>query len=355
MKRRDFLKSTAGMAVLGVSASNCFKKEKKKVNGIDKRWRGFNLLEKFTGENNAPYREADFEYIGELGFNFVRLPMSYHCWSDVNDWTKFDEKVLREIDQAIEYGKQYHIHVNLNFHRAPGYCVNPPAEPVSLWTDEKAQQAGALHWAFFAERYKDIPNEALSFDLLNEPALIPEQDYVKVIRHWVAAIREKDPQRLIFADGLRWGREPVHGLVDLNIAQSTRGYDPMRVSHFKAHWIKGSDKWDEPQWPLVNGDNEKWDKERLRSELILPWKELEKKGVTVHVGEWGSYNKTPHEVALAWMTDLLQLWKEAGWGWAMWNFRGAFGILDSQRRDVTYESYRDLKLDRKMLELLLAF
>jgi len=355
MNRRDFMKATTGILGLSITGSECEKNAKGDKNTNDQRWRGFNLLEKFTHEHNAPYRESDFEGIAELGFNFVRLPMSYWCWSDVNDWTIFDEKILREIDQAVEFGKQYHIHVNLNFHRAPGYCVNPPEEPVSLWSDEKAQQAGASHWAYFAERYKGIPNDELSFDLLNEPAQIPEDDYVKVMRLWVSAIREKDPQRLIFADGLRWGREPVHGLIDLNIAQSTRGYDPMRISHHKAHWINGFDKWEKPQWPLKINEKDVWNKKRLRTEIIKPWQELKKKGVLVHVGEWGAYNKTSHQVALAWMRDFLELWKEAGWGWAMWNFRGSFGILDSHRQDVNYESFKGHKLDRKMLELLQTF
>ena len=71
-----------------------------------------------------------------------------------------------------------------------------------------------------------------------------------------------------------------------------------------------------------------------------------------HVGEWGCFNKTPHDVALAWMGDYLSLWKEAGWGWALWNLRGSFGVMDSERADVAYEDYKGRKLDRKMLELL---
>ena len=39
-------------------------------------------------------------------------------------------------------------------------------------------------------------------------------------------------------------------------------------------------------------------------------------------------------------------------GWALWNFRGANGVLDSQRADVKYEDFGGHKLDRKMLELL---
>jgi endoglucanase len=72
----------------------------------------------------------------------------------------------------------------------------------------------------------------------------------------------------------------------------------------------------------------------------------------VHVGEWGCFNKTPHTVTLAWMKDCLSLWKEAGWGFALWNLRGAFGVLDSERADVQYEDFKGHKLDRKMLDLL---
>jgi endoglucanase len=116
--------------------------------------------------------------------------------------------------------------------------------------------------------------------------------------------------------------------------------------------MTGSDKWPEPTWPLKVKENDVYNKERLRKECIEPWQEIERKGVGVHVGEWGSYNKTPHSVALGWMKDLLELWREAGWGWALWNLRGSFGVLDSQRSDVKYETYRGHTLDRAMLELL---
>jgi endoglucanase len=76
--------------------------------------------------------------------------------------------------------------------------------------------------------------------------------------------------------------------------------------------------------------------------------------VGIHVGEWGAHNKTPHKVALAWMRDCLELWKEAGWGWSLWNLRGSFGVLDSRRADVEYEDFRDHKLDREMLKVLQA-
>jgi endoglucanase len=360
MNRRIFLKTALAGAVVRALGARIVGDEPGSGPSASKlpRWRGFNLLEKFTKrrEGNPPFLETDFALMQDWGFDFARLPMSYLCWADgePDKWLKIREADLKDIDRAIEHGEKYRVHINLNFHRAPGYCVNPPKEPLSLWSDTQALEACAFHWATFAKRYRGISNARLSFDLLNEPPDIPEESYVRAVKALVDAIRAEDPQRLIIADGLKWGRDPVKGLVDLKIAQSTRGYDPMRISHHKANWVKGSDEWPEPTWPLKESEKSTWDKERLRRERIRPWKELEARGVGVHVGEWGPFNRTPHPVALAWMRDQLQLWKEAGWGWAMWNFRGEFGPVDSRRPDVAYEDFRGHKLDREMLKLLQA-
>ena len=46
------------------------------------------------------------------------------------------------------------------------------------------QKAGnlvvALHWAFFARRYKDVPNERVSFNLWNEPGRTDTETHKKV-------------------------------------------------------------------------------------------------------------------------------------------------------------------------------
>ena len=74
----------------------------------------------------------------------------------------------------------------------------------------------------------------------------------------------------------------------------------------------------------------------------------------IHVGDWGAHNQTPHAVVLAWMRDPLSLWQEAGWGWALWNLHGSFGVLDSSRGDVKYEDFRGQQLDREMFNTLQA-
>ena len=174
MNRREFLHAAGALAVAATAAPglSVSAAETQAVSARHlPRWRGFNLLAKFVKRRggNPPFQESDFGLVAEWGFDFVRLPLSYYCWSDPNDWLTLREAGLKDIDQAVEFGGKHGVHVNLNLHRAPGYCVNPPKEPLDLWKDEKALEACSFHWAHLAKRYKGIPNDRVSFDLLNEP------------------------------------------------------------------------------------------------------------------------------------------------------------------------------------------
>jgi aryl-phospho-beta-D-glucosidase BglC (GH1 family) len=469
------------------------------------RWRGFNLLEKFTLNDNAPYREWDFDFMAQHGFDFVRLPTDYRIWTPSSG--AYREEPLKEIDQAIAWGRARKIHVNLCLHRAPGYCVNRhPPEALDLWGEgsggAEARKQFAEQWSMFASRYRGIPAAELSFNLVNEPADVTGPRYARAAGLAVEAIRRADPARLIIADGSNYGRTPVPELLPLGVAQSTRGYAPFQLTHYRANWVEGSDRWQVPTWPvaaplnrylygtqksefksplvlrgdfpagtelaltvdqvsqraklvvhadgaavfekafepgagqgewkesslkpewqiyqatydrtyttklaarareirleLTDGDWLTWsalsfappagasfkvlpndsewgtrqgeveidakgqvvarsgqpamDRDKLYAQQVAPWVAFAaERNVGIHVGEWGTFRQTPHEVVLAWMKDCLANWQRAGIGWALWNLRGSFGCFDSDRADVTYDSYQGHKLDRRMLELL---
>jgi aryl-phospho-beta-D-glucosidase BglC (GH1 family) len=193
------------------------------------RWRGFNVLDKFDiNWHNRPFRVQDFQWIHELGFNFVGLPMDYRCWIVDGDWLRLDQIGLKIQD------KQEHV-----------------LSMQTQWDQQSAQIC----------------------------------------------------------------------------------YQPMHIKNpFTCSKVEGR------QW--------------FKQTTMTSWLALQQQGVGVMVGEFGCYNRTPHAVALAWMEDCLANWKQANWGWALWNFRGSFGILDSHRRDVDYENFHGHKLDRQMLDLL---
>jgi endoglucanase len=319
------------------------------------RWRGFNLLDKFMVDQQKPFQERDFADIAELGFNFVRLPLDYRCWTDPAAPRVLKEPILKEIDQAVDFGRKHGIHVQLNFHRAPGFTVASPPEPRSVWTDRETEDICAHHWASFAARFQGIPNRLISFNPFNEPDdKVKPDDHRRVIERIAATIRSKDPQRLIVCDGRAWATTPPTELIGLGVAAALHDYNPMPLTHYKASWVNWDESWPEPVWPLKKNDGKYVVRATIARELINPWKELEARGVGVMVGEFGVYSQTPHRFALSWMNDALAEFKRANWGWALWNFTGGFGICDSGRFDVAYENWHGRKLDRAMLELLQA-
>lgn len=379
MNRRMFLKDTIlGAAMIGLgSIFSCTRK----VTGNNlPRWRGFNLMDFYTSQKWRPgltgiTKEEDFRWISDWGFDFVRIPLQYPSYIKFNpekgkyitaeETVDFNEEVVAEVEKLVYLANKYRIHVNLNIHRAPGFCINAGFhEPFNLWKDKDAQAAFYVHWEMWAKRFKDVSPQWLSFDLLNEPCYredmndqfslrtpLPGLLYREIVEGCINAIHKHTPDRFIIADDNDVGTMVVPELIDLRVGQSCRGYHPGYISHYRAKWVwENPDDAPLPVWPgTINGEIFN---RRLLEEYYKPWIDLAKQGVFVHCGECGSYNETPHPVFLAWLEDLLSIFKEHHIGWAIWNFHGSFGVLNSGRKDVDYEDWYGKKLDRKMLDLL---
>lgn len=379
MDRRLFIKNTTMAATaMTLTGKKAFSFSQPVTKNKLPRWKGFNLLDFFSpvpGGNNGANasNEEDFKWMADWGFDFVRVPMAYPRYLSfdrskdikIEDVYKTDPRVLDQIDQLVFLAQKHGLHVSLNLHRGPGYCINAGFhEPFNLWKDNAAQDAFNYHWGMWAKRYKEIPSSKLSFDLLNEPAyiedmndqfakkgLVPGEIYHKVAEGACAAIRSVSPDRLIIADGNSGGNNVIPELIDLNISQSCRGYWPGLVSHYQAPWVwKDPAQAPKPVWPgTIDGKN--YGRQDLE-DFYKPWIELVSKGVGVHCGECGCWKKTPHDVFLAWFGDVVDILTKNGIGYALWNFRGDFGILDSGREDVNYTDWHGHKLDSKLLELL---
>lgn len=325
-----------------------------------KRKYGFNFLwmYSFDPKNPTP-REPntdELDFIAEEGFNFVRIPTDYRFWTNSGDFTDVKEESLEFIDRYIEACNSRGLHACFNIHRGIGYCINwPEREKYNLWRDSEAQDGFVYQWRMFAKRYKGISSEKLSFDLINEPCSIPpthpctREDHEKVIRRTVAEIRSVDPDREIVIDGFNGGGSALPELADLGkngVIHSGRGYEPFHLTHYKAEWVRGGADWDMPSYP-----SETENRDTLRK-YYEPWRQVEKQGVKVHIGEFGCYNKLPNDIALRWFDDLLSLFYEFGWGYSLWNFKGSFGIVEHGRPGTVYDSYRGFNVDRELLNLL---
>ncbi len=384
MKRRDFLRTTAvgaGMILLNNQTDIFGLPQYESIKNKLPRWRGFNMLDFFTPQrysaNSHRFAETemDFKWMADWGFDFVRIPIAYPSYLNYDpasgrditpDQTvDFREEALDAIEQVVYAANKYRLHVSLNLHRAPGFCINAGFhEPFNLWKDEEAQQAFYQHWEMWAKRFRNVSPDLLSFDLVNEPCFkedmndqfspskpIPGDTYRKVAVGCLDVIHKQNPDRLVVADGNHGGSLVVPELTDLPIGQSCRGYFPHYISHYRASWVwKNPDDAPMPVWPGTI-DGQKFDREVLEN-FYRPWIDLVKQGVGVHCGECGCYSETPHDVFLAWFEDQLDILTSHGIGWGLWNFRGTFGLIDSRRKDVAYEDWHGHKLDRKLLKLL---
>ncbi|MCE7059997.1 glycoside hydrolase family 5 protein [Dyadobacter sp. CY343] len=379
MHRRTFIKNTGAFVAAGAAITPGFAFQTPNAKNKLPKWKGFNLLDFFSPDPASarkPTTEDHFKWMSDWGFDFVRVPMAYPAYVKF-DRTKnitpeevyqIDQQAVDKIDKLVMMAHKYKMHVSLNLHRAPGYCINAGFnEPYNLWTDQKAQDAFCFHWNMWAKRYKNVSSQLISFDLLNEPSMredmndqhskrssVPGATYRKVALAAQDAIRKENPNHLIIADGNDVGNSVIPEIADLDIGQSCRGYHPGIISHYKAPWaMKETNNLPEVKWPGQVG--EQYLSREMLEKYYKPWIELAVKGVGVHCGECGCWNKTPHAVFLAWFSDVLDILSSNGIGFSLWEFSGDFGVLNSRRDDVAYEDWHGQKLDRKLLNLLMKY
>ena len=375
MNRRIFIKNTT-LITTGLISSGAGAFASIQATNKLPQWKGFNLLDFFSPKPVASAlstTEEHFRWMQDWGFDFIRLPIAYPSYLDFDrsknitpeEVYHINQEAVDRIDGLVTLAHKYKMHVSLNLHRAPGYCINAGFnEPYNLWRDEEAQKAFYFHWNMWAKRYKNVSSKKISFDLVNEPSMredmndqhsksgpVPGEVYRKVVKAAAEAIRKENPDHLVIADGNNVGNSVIPEIIDLNIGQSCRGYYPGSISHYKAPWAnKDTTNLPEPKWPGQVG--EKYLSRTILETYYQPWIDLTKQGVGVHCGECGCWNRTPHDVFIAWFNDVLDILSINKIGFAVWNFIGDFGVLDSRRTDVAYEDWHGHKLDRQFLELL---
>jgi aryl-phospho-beta-D-glucosidase BglC (GH1 family) len=321
------------------------------------RYCGFNMLYMFVFHEQPPgeVNERELDFIANQGFTFVRIPTDYRFWTKDFDYLHPDERVFEKIDGYFEACRKRGLHCSLNLHRAPGYCINRnDIEKHNLWKDEEAFEAFLFLWEGFAKRYKGISPDEMSFDLLNEPPSVRQYGFTRkrhaaIMRTVIKAIKDIDGARPVIIDGIGGGHEAMPELADAGAIHSGRGYQPFQVSHNGANWCRGM-KWEKPVYPGIT-EGTHWDRDELKH-FYAPWLAVEKKGVPIHIGEFGCYNKTPNDVALRWLSDLMSLYKELGWGYAMWNFKGPFGIVEHGRPGAKYTEMDGFQVDKELLNIM---
>ena len=325
-------------------------------------WRGANVISMLLPPWNvsdpmSPGRyieEEEFALLEKCGLNFARLPIDYRFFLSADDWEHWLEDGLEKVDNAIEYGRRHKVHVMLSLYRAPGYRYYYQEVVITLKNNPKAQEAFKRIWREFARRYRGIPNSELTFNLVNESVGFNEKDFIKVFGETVEEIHKVDPGRFVWLDGRSTGKVPVKHFFNVPLTgQCFRGYQPGGFTHYG--FRKGKDLYGKattPRWPTGPDDKDMlWVKEKQAWEFSL--QDCVPRDYPAMIGEFGCVAcGVDHESALKFMESNMEKWRSRGYGWAIWDYDGPFGFVESGRPDAEYIEVMGRKVDKKMLELI---
>jgi aryl-phospho-beta-D-glucosidase BglC (GH1 family) len=156
---------------------------------------------------NGWVKSSDLDNIKNMGFNFIRVPISWHelvnsdgTWKS-NPWT--------QLDAIVNGASSRGMYVVLDLHTVPGgncpwgSCGRWGPNPNAFWTDTANQDMVNTIWEGIATHYNGNPAIA-GYDLLNEPLLSNNEGSAEVAtkssvyNRLYNTVRAIDPDHVIF-------------------------------------------------------------------------------------------------------------------------------------------------------------
>lgn len=194
------------------------------------------------------FSREDMENISSLGFNFVRVPLDTRVFFDLEDPSRVHLEKLVNLDELISWGAEFGTHVCIDVHFSFGFSTDGDNTNDTIWENPDEQELFLAFWDMLAQRYKDVPSNLLSFNLLNEPNWgLEEEVYADLMRRAMDRIRAYTPDRLMFVDMMNTATEPVYSLVEDKVAQSFHFYEPSTLTHTGVHDDYGG------AYPVITG------------------------------------------------------------------------------------------------------
>jgi endoglucanase len=173
-------------------------------------------------------------------------------------------------------------------------------------------------------------------------------------------LREREPERPIVI-GCNWWSNWRHFLsleipeADAATVLSFHFYEPMFITHQQAAWVplcrEYAGQATYPGKPVAdrdfagmpegwqrdvrsNGWNAPFDRDTIALLLQGPIEAAELGRHRVYCGEFGCRTIVAPAIRRAWLTDVIDVFETHNIGWAMWDYKGAFGAYDDGGRST---------------------
>ena len=340
---------------------------------------GINASEWFaqSGDYSAArtnrYTDAqDIALMARLGFDHVRLSIDAGALEqDPRAADGLNADFLARLDRAIDTMLGDGLAVEVDMHPSDAYKQQ-------LRSGDDAVERFTALWRKLATHYANRDPERVFFEILNEPEVSDPYRWAGIQAHVAEAIRQVAPRHTLIATGANYSG--MHDLLQLepladgNVIYTFHFYEPHEFTHQGANW--GVAWWSETQsipYPVPNfasssdlqaflhevpdaADRSEledyfldgWDARHIRLVIDEAADWARNHHVPLLCNEFGAYRPYADPVSRAnWIRDTRTALEADGIGWAMWDYRGGFGVVikqDSQPAQVDETTVRALGL-----------
>ncbi len=292
----------------------------------------------------------DLDLIQAMGFDHVRLSVDPRPMFHARQADQIASDDLAYLDAAVKMILDRGLAVEINIF-ADGEFKQ------KLATDDEFVEQFADFWRALARHYATLDADRVFFEILNEPEGKDRYRWYGVEAKLAAAIRDGAPEHTIIATGAHWSDDDdlvfLEPLRDANVIYAFHFYESHIFTHQGATW--SSNYWHElkgvpyPSTPenvqaaaaelpdavhrlaVVRYGLDRWNAARIDAEIgqVAAW--ARRWSVPVVCNEFGVYRKNAEpKDRVAWLTDVRTALEKRGVGWAMWEYHGGFGVVNTE-------------------------
>jgi endoglucanase len=320
--------------------------------------RGINASEWFAQEGNYTnkhldqYTDAqDIALMAKLGFDYVRLSIdAAPLQAAFSGYPGANTDFLTRLDRAVDTMTGDGLAVLVDVHPSDNYKLQ-------LRTSNDAVERFTMLWRKLAAHYANRDPNLVFFEILNEPEANDAYRWDGIQAHVAAAIREVAPKHTIIAAGAMWSDIwdllALEPLADGNVIYNFHFYEPHEFTHQGAMWSV-------PYWGYTHDipypptdssmqssleevpdavdryDLEKywldgWNAHRIQLMIDEAAAWAHSNHVPLICNEFGAFRDHTDPVSRAnWIHDVRTALEADGIGWAMWDYRGGFGVVHKE-------------------------
>lgn len=298
------------------------------------------------------FTEKDVKYLAGLGFDHLRIPVDeMQLWQENG---QPDQEGFSLLQQALNWCKKYNLKAVVDLHILRSHHFNEKEKP--LWTQPAAQERFFQCWRDLSQALNKYPAEDVAYELMNEPVADDPEDWNKLVEKAAAIIRKAEPNRKIVIGSNRWQSPDTFDKLripenDKNIILSFHMYEPFLLTHHTASWtgikdykgpvnypgviVKEEDIKDLPDTlrNVILKNKNHYTIETIREHFRKPIAMAKKYNLPLYCGEWGCLSTVPDAARFQWFRDVKSVLEENNIGWATWDYKGSFGIINKQGQE----------------------